>query len=103
MCETGCTRSRQPSSTQEGFLCRTPKPTDRTVPEPRARTSASPITTITPLSDRCREWLEDNVAIEPWQRFGSSIAVEPRYVEQLAEAMIEDGLVIEPYDLSEED
>jgi len=73
------------------------------VPEPRARTSASPITTITPLSDRCREWLEDNVAIEPWQRFGSSIAVEPRYVEQLAEAMIEDGLVIEPYDLSEED
>ena len=61
------------------------------------------ITTITPLSDACRDWLEENVAIEPWQRFGPSIAIEPRYVQQLAEAMIEDGLVIEPYDLSEED
>ena len=44
-----------------------------------------------------------NVEIEQWQRFGPSIAIEPRYVEQLAEAMIEDGLVIEPDDLSEED
>jgi hypothetical protein len=57
------------------------------------------ITTITPLSDHCREWLEDNVEIEPWQRFGPSIAIEPRYVEQLAETMIEAGLVTE----SEED
>ena len=31
------------------------------------------ITTITPLSDACREWLEDNVAIEPWQRFGIAV------------------------------
>jgi hypothetical protein len=53
------------------------------------------ITTLTPLSDACREWVEENVAIEPWQRFGASIAVEPRYVEQLAEAMIEGGLVME--------
>ena len=61
------------------------------------------ITTITPLSDACREWLEDNVAIEPWQRFGSSIAGGPRYVEQLAEAMIEDGLVMEEDGPTEED
>ena len=53
------------------------------------------ITTITPLSDACREWLEENVAIEPWQHFGSSVAIEPRYVEHLAETMIEEGLVIE--------
>ena len=52
------------------------------------------VTTITPLSDACREWLEENVEIEPWQRFGNSIAVEPRYVEQLAKVMIEQGLVI---------
>jgi hypothetical protein len=58
------------------------------------------VTTITPVSDRCREWLEDNLEIEPWQRFGNSIAVEPRYVEQLAEAMIEEGLVMERDDLS---
>ena len=61
------------------------------------------VSTITPLSDACREWVEDNVEIEPWQRFGTSIAIEPRYLDHLAEAMIEDGLVIEPYDLSEED
>ena len=60
------------------------------------------ITTITPLSDTCREWLEDNVAIEPWQRFGNSIAIEPRYLEQLAEAMIEEGLVREGDDAVEE-
>ena len=61
------------------------------------------ITAITPLSDACREWLEDTVAIEPWQRFGSSIAGGPRYVEQLAEAMIEDGLVMEEDGPTEED
>jgi len=53
------------------------------------------ITTITQLSDACREWVEENVEIEPWQRFGTSIALEPRYIEQLAIAMIEDGLVME--------
>ena len=60
------------------------------------------ITTITPLSDACREWLEENVEIEPWQRFGTSIAIEPRYVEQLAQAMIEDGFLIEDDDPAEE-
>jgi hypothetical protein len=53
------------------------------------------ITTITPISDACLEWLEENMAIEPCQRFEPSIAVEPRYVAQLAVAMIEAGLVIE--------
>ena len=61
------------------------------------------VTSITPLSDACREWLEENVAIEPWQRFGTSIAVEPRYVEQLAETMTEEGFVMESDELSEED
>jgi len=61
------------------------------------------ITTITPLTDACREWLEENVEIEPWQRFGTRIAIEPRYVEQLAETMIEEGLVTEGDDIAEED
>ena len=60
------------------------------------------ITTITPLSDTCREWLEGNVEIETWQRFGTSIAIEPRYVQQLAEAMIEEGFVVLGHDLSAE-
>jgi hypothetical protein len=61
------------------------------------------VTTLTPLTDRCREWVEINVEIEPWQRFGNAIAVEPRYVEQLAEVMMEGGLVMEGDDVSEED
>src|SRR2546421_13020437 len=102
MCEPGCARSRQPSN-MEGFFMPYAK-AQQTDPQADFRvTYHGTITTITPLSDACREWLEDNVAIEPWQRFGTSIAVEPRYVQQLAEAMIGDGLVIEPDDLSEED
>ena len=61
------------------------------------------ITTVTPLSDACREWVEENVEIELWQRFGSSIAIEPHYVDHLAEAMIEEGLVMENDDPMEED
>jgi hypothetical protein len=75
-------------------------------PTPRADfriTYHGTITTITPLTEACREWVEENVAIEPWQRFGPSIAIEPRYVEQVAEAMIEAGLFLEDDDPSEED
>ena len=61
------------------------------------------ITTITPLTDACRKWLEANVEIEPWQHFGPSIAIEPRYVEQLAQAMIDAGLVFEDEEPPEED
>src|SRR5438132_9349742 len=101
MCETGCTRSRQPSSAKEGLFM---PYAQQTYPQADFRiTYHGTITTITPLSDRCREWLEDNVAIEPWQRFGNSIAVEPRYVQQLAEAMIGEGLLMERDDVVEED
>jgi hypothetical protein len=60
------------------------------------------VTTVTTLTDACREWVEENVEIEPWQRFGNAIAVEPHYVEQLAEAMIEEGLVMEADPLEED-
>jgi hypothetical protein len=33
--------------------------------------------------------------IEDWQRFGPSIAIVPHYDEQLAEVMIEEGLIME--------
>src|SRR5947207_15786773 len=103
MCETGYARSRQPSSSKEGFFMPYAQ-AQQTDPQADFRvTYHGTITTITPLSDTCREWLEDNVAIEPWQRFGNSIAIGPRYVEQLAEAMIEDGLVMEEDGPTEED
>jgi hypothetical protein len=58
------------------------------------------VTTITPLADRCGEWLEDNVAI---QRFGISVAIEPHYIEHLAEAMVEEGLIRKSEEPAEED
>jgi len=61
------------------------------------------LTTITPLSNACREWIEENVEIELWQWFGNSIGVEPRYVEHLAETMIEESFVMEGDDLCEEE
>jgi hypothetical protein len=61
------------------------------------------IATITPLSDMCRGWIEANVAIEPWQRFGPSIAIEPRYVKQLVRGMIDAGFMIEQDEPVDED
>jgi len=89
------------------FSCRTANSTGPALPKAGGTdfrvTYHGTITTITPLSDACREWLEDKVAIEPWQRFGPSIAIEPRYVQQLAEAMIEEGLIMERAEQPEED
>jgi hypothetical protein len=50
---------------------------------------------LTPLTATAREWIDDNVEVEPWQRFGDVIAVEPRCVGELIAGAIEDGLEIE--------
>lgn len=59
------------------------------------RTYHGTIATIEPLTERCKAWIDENVAAEVWQWFGRSLAVEPRYVERLVDAMVEDGLVEE--------
>lgn len=53
------------------------------------------IRTITPLTNRCRHWIEENVAYEPWQWFGQRVAVEPRYLPTLVEEMLDAGLIEE--------
>lgn len=53
---------------------------------------------ITPLNAYCREWIEHYVNIEPWQRFGPSVAIEPGYFEQLAQQMIEEGFMMGDHD-----
>jgi hypothetical protein len=91
--------SRQPSSAKEGFFM--PHVQARRADHAQADfrlTYHGTISTITPLTDAAREWLEANVEIDPWQRFGPSIALEPRYVEYVAEAMTAEGLVIEDED-----
>lgn len=46
---------------------------------------------VRPVSDLARGWIEDNVGDDA-QFFGGALAVEPRYVEELVEGMLADGL-----------
>ena len=48
-----------------------------------------------PVSERGKEWVEENVGYEPWQQFGGSIAVEHRYIGDLVDGARRDGLVVE--------
>ena len=50
------------------------------------------IVLLTPLTAKAGRWIDDNVEIESWQRFGDVIAVEPRYVGGLIAGAIQDGL-----------
>lgn len=47
------------------------------------------------LTDRAREWVDENVQAEGWQFFGGSLAVEPRMARDLAQGMLNDGLEVE--------
>jgi hypothetical protein len=47
-----------------------------------------------PLTDRAKDWLEENVEIEPWQWFGSAFVVEHRYAWGLGQGMKDAGLVL---------
>ena len=53
------------------------------------------IALFTPMTPDAHQWVEDHVQVEPWQRFGPSIACEPRYLSDLIEGMQEDGLVVQ--------
>ncbi len=50
---------------------------------------------FTILSERARQWVEENVNLEGWQWLGrESFAVDRRYAYPLAEGMQGDGLVL---------
>lgn len=50
---------------------------------------------FTPMTSDARQWIENRVKIEPWQRIGLSIACEPRCLDRIVEGMEEEGLVVE--------
>ena len=50
------------------------------------------VATVDVLSDRCQNWIEENVAVEPWQRLGDfGICIDPTFAEELREALSEAG------------
>ena len=49
---------------------------------------------LTPLSELCRQWVEDHVGDEntqTWGRFG--VVIEPRYLEPILEGLDEAGFL----------
>lgn len=52
------------------------------------------IVLFVPLSDFARQWVDENVSLEPWQWFGPGFGVDHRYASPLADGMTEAGLLI---------
>ena len=46
------------------------------------------------LTDAARDWVSENVSLEGWQWMGTRFACDQRYVENLVDGMVGDGLVV---------
>ena len=49
---------------------------------------------VMPVTDKARQWVEDNVQVEHWQWLGSGFGVEHRYIENLMAGMRQAGLKV---------
>ena len=45
---------------------------------------------ITPVSETARQWVDENLSIEPWMWMGSGFAIEHRCADDILEAMNEE-------------
>ena len=57
--------------------------------------NAGIVFTFCPLTDRAKEWIDQNVETESWQWFGHALVVEHRYAWGLAQGMQDAGLVLQ--------
>ena len=46
---------------------------------------------VTPKSQQAKEWVKENVGLEPWQWMGDSFSVDHHYIEDLEQGMVEAG------------
>ena len=49
---------------------------------------------VTPKSQRAKEWVEENVGLEPWQWLGDSFSVDHHYIQDLEQGMLDAGFTI---------
>ena len=49
---------------------------------------------VEPLSEDAKDWVDENVGLEAWQWWGNGFTVEHRYIGDLVEGMLSDGLVL---------
>jgi hypothetical protein len=53
------------------------------------------VVTFQPLTERGKDWIEENVTSEGWQWLGARLCVDPRYAQSLVDGMADAGLAIE--------
>ena len=46
---------------------------------------------VTPKTEQAREWVSDNVHLEPWQWLGQSFAVDHHFIENLEQGFLGAG------------
>lgn len=51
------------------------------------------ICVLTPVSEACRQWVDDNVGDDETQHWGKGIVIEPRYAGPILEALDAEGFV----------
>ena len=52
--------------------------------------------TVEGLTDQGRQWIHDNLAYESWQVIGNAIAIDRRYIMDIIEGAMIDGLIVSP-------
>jgi hypothetical protein len=50
---------------------------------------------VTLKSQQAKEWVEENVGLEPWQWLGNSFIVDHHYIEDLEQGMVGAGFTTE--------
>lgn len=50
---------------------------------------------IRPITEIAKQWVRDNVNLEPWQWLGRAFAVDHHYVGDLVEGMMGSGLAVD--------
>jgi len=49
---------------------------------------------LIPMSDRGKDWIDENLQLESWQWYGNAAAVEARYADPIVDGMMDDGLEV---------
>lgn len=50
------------------------------------------VSTLEPLTERGTAWMDEKLALEPWQFYGGAAVIDSRYIEDILDGAVEDGL-----------
>jgi len=52
------------------------------------------VSRLVPLTDLAKEWVEEHLQLEDWQWMGPAIVIDTRYIGDIIDGIIDDGLAI---------